>query len=60
MGNRPLPSGVTQEGDSLEIEHATRQHTGQYECHVSNAVGTETSIATLTIFCKYFRMICQF
>ena len=55
MGGAALPEGVTQERNSLVINRASREHTGMYECRVSNIVGSVTSSALLTVFCECVR-----
>ena len=51
-GDRPLPVGVQENGNSIYIASATSSHPGTYVCSVINLAGTGLAEATLTVYCE--------
>ncbi len=52
-GGQPLPDGVVQERNNIVIDSASRNHSGVYECIVTNSLGNARSIAVLNVNCKF-------
>ena len=52
LDGNDLPSGVTQDGTDLYISSVHRDHTGVYECRVSNIAGTVNDSVSITVNCK--------
>jgi hypothetical protein len=48
-GHQTLPNGVVQNGNLLIIEEARQNHTGEYECTVSNSAGSSSDNFVLTV-----------